>query len=87
MSPNTWQNYTNATSVEEVVEILAEHGKRARIIAGGTDLILEIERGAREGIDTTQAQAESAYRDHPLGTLDNAALSGRFAGRRAVDDS
>jgi xanthine dehydrogenase iron-sulfur cluster and FAD-binding subunit A len=47
-----WRDYFNAKSVEEVVEILAERGDEARIIAGGTDLILEIERQVRKGIQT-----------------------------------
>jgi carbon-monoxide dehydrogenase medium subunit len=47
-----WHNYINATSVKEVIKILGEKKERARIVAGGTDLILELERGARKGIDT-----------------------------------
>jgi len=47
-----WHEYINATTVEEVIQILAEKGERARIMAGGTDLILELERGVRKGIDT-----------------------------------
>ena len=33
-------------------KILGEKKERARIVAGGTDLILELERGVRKGIDT-----------------------------------
>ncbi|MBN2499161.1 MAG: FAD binding domain-containing protein [Anaerolineales bacterium] len=47
-----WHEHINATSIEQVLDILAERGERARIIAGGTDLILEIEMGVRKGIDT-----------------------------------
>ncbi len=47
-----WHEYINATSTDEVVKLLAEKGERARIVAGATDLILELERGARKGIDT-----------------------------------
>lgn len=47
-----WHEYINATSIEEVTRILAEKRERARIVAGGTDLILELERGARKGVDT-----------------------------------
>lgn len=47
-----WNKYILAESIEEAVEALSEEGAAARIIAGGTDLILEIERGVREGINT-----------------------------------
>jgi carbon-monoxide dehydrogenase medium subunit len=47
-----WHTYINATSVDEVLQTLKEKGERARIIAGGTDLILELERGVRRGIET-----------------------------------
>ncbi|MBL6966320.1 MAG: FAD binding domain-containing protein [Anaerolineales bacterium] len=46
-----WQKYINATNVEEVLKVLAEYGEKARIVAGATDLILEIERGIRKGIE------------------------------------
>ncbi len=47
-----WQTYINATAVDEVLETLSNKGERARIVAGATDLILELERGVRKGIDT-----------------------------------
>lgn len=47
-----WRDYFSVTSVDEALDILAERRERARIIAGGTDIILEIERGVRQGIDT-----------------------------------
>lgn len=47
-----WQEYINAASVEEVVNVLGKRKERARIIAGGTDLILELERGIRKGVET-----------------------------------
>jgi carbon-monoxide dehydrogenase medium subunit len=46
-----WKEYINVTSVGEALEILSKHGEKARIVAGATDLILEIERGVRKGID------------------------------------
>ncbi len=36
----------------ETVELLAGLGERARIVAGGTDLLLELSRGVRPGVDT-----------------------------------
>ncbi|HLO30644.1 MAG TPA: FAD binding domain-containing protein [Anaerolineales bacterium] len=47
-----WNQYINATTIDEVLQVLSERGERARIIAGATDLILELERGVRQGIDT-----------------------------------
>ena len=47
-----WHNYINATSTDEVIKVLGEKKERARVIAGGTDLILELERGVRKGLDT-----------------------------------
>ena len=46
-----WQEYFSAKSVDEVLDILAERGERARVVAGATDLILELERGVRKGIE------------------------------------
>ena len=46
------RNYHSAISVDEVINTLDEQGEGARIIAGATDLILEIERGVRSGIET-----------------------------------
>lgn len=42
-----WKKYITPSSPQEVVEILSNN-KKARIVAGGTDLVLEIERGMTE---------------------------------------
>lgn len=42
-----WDTYYTATSVEDAVALLAEHREAARIMAGGTDLIVEIQNGLR----------------------------------------
>ena len=47
-----WHNYINASSTDEVVKVLGEQKEHARVIAGGTDLILELERGLRKGLTT-----------------------------------
>lgn len=46
-----WNSYITAGNVEEALNALADHGERARIVAGATDLILEIELGVRKGIE------------------------------------
>jgi xanthine dehydrogenase iron-sulfur cluster and FAD-binding subunit A len=47
-----WQKYFNAYDPQEVILILADQKEKARIIAGATDLILEMGRGLREGLET-----------------------------------
>ena len=47
-----WHEVISPTSIEEALTILAEKNRSARIIAGGTDLILEIERGVRNEVNT-----------------------------------
>src|SRR3989304_8668478 len=47
-----WKKYTTASTVEEVIDARARRGPAARIVAGATDLILEMELGVRKGIDT-----------------------------------
>jgi xanthine dehydrogenase iron-sulfur cluster and FAD-binding subunit A len=47
-----WKEYINATTIDEVLQVLSERGESARIVAGATDLILELERGIRTGIHT-----------------------------------
>jgi xanthine dehydrogenase iron-sulfur cluster and FAD-binding subunit A len=47
-----WQDYVSASNIEEVLQVLQEHQEQSRIIAGGTDLILEMERGIRKNIHT-----------------------------------
>jgi xanthine dehydrogenase iron-sulfur cluster and FAD-binding subunit A len=47
-----WQDYHSVKTIEEATRILNEEGKQARIIAGATDLMLELERGVRKGITT-----------------------------------
>lgn len=61
-----WQTYYTPTSVDEALRLLAEHGPEARIVAGGTDLLIELERGVRHTrvlIDVTR-----------IGGLDQVAL-------------
>jgi xanthine dehydrogenase iron-sulfur cluster and FAD-binding subunit A len=47
-----WKNYVTIARIEEALPILNERQECARIMAGATDLILEMERGVRKGIDT-----------------------------------
>ncbi|MCI0709930.1 MAG: xanthine dehydrogenase family protein subunit M, partial [Chloroflexi bacterium] len=47
-----WKNYYSVTTIDEALNLLEQYQDRARIVAGGTDIIIELERGRRQGIDT-----------------------------------
>ena len=47
-----WQEYINATSIEQVLSLLAADKNQARIIAGGTDLVLEMRQDFHPEIKT-----------------------------------
>jgi carbon-monoxide dehydrogenase medium subunit len=47
-----WQEYFSAASTDEVIRVLGKKGDKARIVAGATDLMLEMERGIRTEIET-----------------------------------
>jgi carbon-monoxide dehydrogenase medium subunit len=42
-----WQAYYTPRSLEEALQLLAEYRESARLVAGGTDVIVEIEHGVR----------------------------------------
>lgn len=43
--------YVRPASLDDAVELLAEHGSAARIAAGGTDLLVELDRGLRPDLE------------------------------------
>jgi len=40
-----WQTYLQPTSIQETLELLEKHAERSRLIAGGTDVLVELRRG------------------------------------------
>ena len=47
-----WDSYYTVCSIEDALKILSEESKRAKIIAGGTDLVLELKHGLHSGVKT-----------------------------------
>lgn len=45
-------HYETAASTNKALALLSSYGPRARLIAGGTDILLELERGIRPDVDT-----------------------------------
>lgn len=46
-----WSHYYSVATLNEALDLLAQYRGRARIIAGGTDMLIELERGQRPGVD------------------------------------
>ncbi|HWQ15327.1 MAG TPA: xanthine dehydrogenase family protein subunit M, partial [Roseiflexaceae bacterium] len=42
-----WQNYLQPTTLEEALGLLEAHAGDARVVAGGTDVLVELQRGVR----------------------------------------
>jgi len=47
-----WTEYIPPSSLQETLRLLNEKREKARLVAGATDLMLEIERGVRKGVET-----------------------------------
>jgi xanthine dehydrogenase iron-sulfur cluster and FAD-binding subunit A len=47
-----WNKFYQPASIEEALQLLSVDPKSSRLIAGATDLMLELERGLRKGIET-----------------------------------
>jgi len=51
-TPTTrWNEYRTPATLADALTVLARHGERARIVAGGTDLILDMESGHAPPVD------------------------------------
>ncbi|MFN8675299.1 MAG: FAD binding domain-containing protein [Thermomicrobiales bacterium] len=42
-----WQTYLQPQSLSEALHLLSEHANTARVVAGGTDIVVELSRGIR----------------------------------------
>ena len=50
-SINRWQHYYTPATVAEALEILRRHDGRARVVGGGTDLLVETRRGLHRPVE------------------------------------
>jgi xanthine dehydrogenase iron-sulfur cluster and FAD-binding subunit A len=58
-----WETYCAPSSLEEALRLLSTHGPEARIVAGGTDLLVELRRGVRQArvlVDVTRMATPSS---------------------------
>ena len=72
-----WDRYFQVSTIEEALELLAEYGEQARVVAGATDLLLELEAGKHPNvhalIDITRVagldEINESDSDYTLGAL------------------
>ena len=66
----TWQTYHQPHTLNEAFALLTRHGQEARVIAGGTDLVVELSRGVKPAHENSGG----------WGTMSGAAQPGGEAG-------
>jgi xanthine dehydrogenase iron-sulfur cluster and FAD-binding subunit A len=57
-----WQTYLRPTRLDEALELLERHAGRARIIAGGTDVLVELSRGVKPTATLIDISAVEEFR-------------------------
>jgi xanthine dehydrogenase iron-sulfur cluster and FAD-binding subunit A len=66
-----WQHYYQPSSLDQALQLLQQHAGNARIVAGGTDVLVELQRGVKPTttlIDITRLY-ELQYVRHTGGTI------------------
>jgi xanthine dehydrogenase iron-sulfur cluster and FAD-binding subunit A len=66
-----WQHYYQPSSLDQALQLLQQHAGNARIVAGGTDVLVELQRGVKPTttlIDITRLH-ELKYVRHTGGTI------------------
>jgi xanthine dehydrogenase iron-sulfur cluster and FAD-binding subunit A len=87
-----WQFYHTPATLEEALSLLDRYGAEARVIAGGTDLIIELERRIRQvdrliditriaGLDQITLDEDGALHIGPLVTHNQLVASGMVVSR------
>ncbi len=44
---HTWQHYLQPQTLDEALELLRQYGPGGRVVAGGTDVVVELSRGVK----------------------------------------
>ncbi|NJL94652.1 MAG: xanthine dehydrogenase family protein subunit M [Anaerolineae bacterium] len=79
-----WKRYFAVTSLAEALQLLAEYQTQARIIAGGTDLLIELERGQRPGVEVLVDVSRVPGLDHAWRHADEIRFGPLFTHNHAV---
>jgi len=85
-----WLNYYSPETVPDALALLARYGDEARVLAGGTDLILEMERGLRQVptlVDVTRIPAlDEVILDDGMITIGPSLTHGQAVASRLLVD-
>ena len=67
-----WHKYFTPHTLDETLELLSKHSDQGRLVAGGTDLLIEIERGIRSPatvIDISRVPGLDSITQDTAGTI------------------
>jgi len=85
-STNRWESYHTPGSVEEALELLRRYDGRARVVGGGTDLLVEIRRGLRRPFEAMVDVTRIAGLDGISRTQDHIVIGCGVTHAQIVDD-
>lgn len=61
-----WKKYWTVTSIDEALDVLSQEKDKARIVAGGTDLVLELKHDAHPGLETLIDVSRIRFEQDPI---------------------
>jgi carbon-monoxide dehydrogenase medium subunit len=82
-----WQNYHTPASIEEAIDLLGQYAGQARVVGGGTDLILEMQQGHRPPVEALVDVTQIAGLDQIVAEDDHLVIGAGVTHTQIVNDA